>query len=248
MLSRIIKLFWINVGRGKNQPIDDIIVQEDSGQISDKAHGSGDEVPVSKRPREASGSEDDSESSDFRHRSRKSRKITKNGRVLATKYGMKKATKNGSKAVKKSKNGNHNSDSDCHQDSESDHFEMNSMSESRSVFSETVSSMTYNDTGYRRFNPHKKEKTGVRLSAEMKSFIEDNFNKYIATNVVQDLILKTMPVPSYDIFNVRTVDPVIYSILEEQRRFFNKSFDKAFISIQNRIISTMGPITQLWKL
>ena len=82
----------------------------------------------------------------------------------------------------------------------------------------------------------------------MKSFIDDNFNKYIATNVLQDLNLKTMPVPSYDIFNVPTVDPVIYSILEEQRRFFNKSFDKAFISIQNRIISTMGPITQLWKL
>jgi len=69
----------------------------------------------------------------------------------------------------------------------------------------------------------------------MESFVNDNFNKYLPTNKVEDLILKTMPVPIYEAFNVRTIYPIIHSILEKQGKYLNKTFDKTLISVQNKI-------------
>ncbi|CAG2241755.1 unnamed protein product [Mytilus edulis] len=111
----------------------------------------------------------ESESEDYSHR-RKNYK--------ATKYGRKSKT-----SSKKD---------DFISDSESDR-------EVRSVFSETVSNLTYNDKNgksYHRFNPHKKEKTGLQLSKDMELFLDDNFNRFIPSHKVQELILNTMPVPS----------------------------------------------------
>ena len=58
----------------------------------------------------------------------------------------------------------------------------------------------------------------------MESFVNDNFNKYLPTYKIEDLILKTMPVPISEAFNVRKIDPIINSILEEHGEYLNKAF------------------------
>ncbi|VDI12579.1 Hypothetical predicted protein [Mytilus galloprovincialis] len=163
----------------------------------------------------------DSESEDYSHRRKKSK---------ATKYGRKSIT-----SSKKD---------DFTSDSESD-------KEERSVFSETVSNLTYRDKdgkNYHRFNPHKKEKTGLTFSKDMEIFLDDNFNRFIPSHKVQELILNTMPVPSYEGFTIRSIDPLIFSIMEEQSRSTNTQLDKAFVSIQTKLIDTMGPLGNLWML
>ncbi|CAC5420575.1 unnamed protein product [Mytilus coruscus] len=100
----------------------------------------------------------ESESDDYSHRSKKS-----------------KATKHGRKSKKSSKK------DDFSSDSESD-------KEVRSVISETVSNLTYSDKNgnksYHRFNPHKKEKTGLQFSNDMELFLDDNFNRFIPSHKV----------------------------------------------------------------
>ncbi|CAC5367716.1 unnamed protein product [Mytilus coruscus] len=103
----------------------------------------------------------------------------------------------------------------------------------RSVISETVSNLTYSDKNgnksYHRFNPHKKEKTGLKFSKDMELFLDDNFNRFIASHKVQELILNTMPVIPYEGFTIRSIDPLIFSIMEEQSRNTNTQLDKAFV-------------------
>ncbi|CAC5372563.1 ANKRD11_12 [Mytilus coruscus] len=157
-----------------------------------------------------------SESEDYSHRRKKSK---------ATKYGRK-----SKKSSKKD---------DFSSDSESD-------KELRSVISETVSNLTYSDKNdiksYHRFNPHKKEKTGLQFSKDMELFLDDNFNRFIPSHKVQELILNTIPVPSYEGFTIRSIDPLIFSIMGEQSRSTNTQLDKAFVSIQTKLIDTMGPL------
>lgn len=171
-------------------------------------------------------SDDESESGQKKRRCKSRSKK----RQEATKNGRRTATENGKKSKKPTKNGNKErptSDGNTKNDSEDQYTGSGYDSESdfRSVVSETVSSYTYCDSDkYRRFDPHKKEKSGIKLTPEMESFVNDNFNKYLPTNKIEDLILKTMPVPIYKAFNVRTIDPIIHSILEEQGEYLNKAF------------------------
>jgi hypothetical protein len=57
-----------------------------------------------------------------------------------------------------------------------------------------------------------------------------------------------MAVPIYEAFNVRIIDPIIHSILEEQGKYLNKTFDRTLISVQNKIFAAMGHMCHLWKL
>ncbi|CAG2234262.1 unnamed protein product [Mytilus edulis] len=82
----------------------------------------------------------------------------------------------------------------------------------------------------------------------MELFLDDNFNRFIPSHKVQELILNTMPVPSYEGFTIRSIDPLIFSIMEEQSRSTNTQLDKAFVSIQTKLIDTMGPLGNLWML
>ncbi|CAC5393413.1 unnamed protein product [Mytilus coruscus] len=164
----------------------------------------------------------ESESEDYSHRRKKS-----------------KATKYVSKSKKSSKK------DDFSSDSESD-------KEVRSVISETISNLTYSDKNgnksCHRFNPHKKEKTGLQFFEDMELFLDDNFNRFIPSHKVQELILNTMPVPSYEGFFIRSIDPLVFSIMEEQSRSTNTQLDKDFVSIQTKLIDTMGPLGNLWML
>ncbi|CAC5393416.1 unnamed protein product [Mytilus coruscus] len=49
-------------------------------------------------------------------------------------------------------------------------------------------------------------------------------------------------------FTIRSIDPLIFSIMEEQSRSTNTQLDKAFVSIQTKLIDTMGPLGNLWML
>ncbi|CAC5372562.1 unnamed protein product [Mytilus coruscus] len=164
---------------------------------------------------------------------------SRRAKIIPQKEKKSKATKYGRKSKKSSKK------DDFSSDSESD-------KELRSVISETVSNLTYSDKNdiksYHRFNPHKKEKTGLQFSKDMELFLDDNFNRFIPSHKVQELILNTIPVPSYEGFTIRSIDPLIFSIMGEQSRSTNTQLDKAFVSIQTKLIDTMGPLGNLWML
>jgi len=126
--------------------------------------------------------------------------------------------------------------------------------EERSVISETVSRKTFfgntpsqaSTSNFTRFNPHKKEKVGPILSDDMKDYIDDNFNLFLPNQKIQDLILKTYPIPEHNALSIKKIDPLVISILEGQRRSINKNVDRAFTAIQNRLFMTMGPLVHLW--
>jgi len=122
------------------------------------------------------------------------------------------------------------------------------------VISETVSRKTFfgntpsqaSTSNFTRFNPHKKEKVGPILSDDMKDYIDDNFNLFLPNQKIQDLILKTYPIPEHNALSIKKIDPLVISILEGQRRSINKNVDRAFTAIQNRLFMTMGPLVHLW--
>lgn len=79
---------------------------------------------------------------------------------------------------------------------------------------------------------------------DMKKFLDDNFNLFLSSNTIQNMILKSAPVPSYDTLKSRRLDPFISSIVEEQSRSINKSVDRSLCSIQQKLFQCMGPSTQ----
>ena len=58
--------------------------------------------------------------------------------------------------------------------------------------------------------------------------------------------MKTYPIPEHNALSIKKMDPLVISILEGQRRSINKNVDRAFMSIQNRLCVTMGPLVHLW--
>lgn len=63
---------------------------------------------------------------------------------------------------------------------------------------------------------------------------------------LQDLILKTYPMPEHNALSIKKMDPLVISILEGQRRSINKNVDRYITAIQNRLFRTMGPLVHLW--
>lgn len=103
--------------------------------------------------------------------------------------------------------------------------------------SETVSNHTFSDSSsYHRFDPHKGEKKGIALLKDMENYLDDNFNKYISSQKVNDVILKTTPVPVYDALRFRAVDPLIYSILEDQGKYVNKNVDIVYLFMEQSLV------------
>ena len=173
----------------------------------------------------SSSSDSESEDSDYRRRRRKKRKRSK-----ATKHGKRRRR---------------HSSSESRNDSDTDGRNVKS-SEARSVVSETVYSIT--TSGYNRFDPHKKEKKGIRFSKDMENFLEANFNRFIPHQKIQDLILNTLPVPDYQGFELRKIDPLINSIMDECDGKQSDRLDKALISVQSKLMDTMGPLGQIWHM
>lgn len=84
------------------------------------------------------------------------------------------------------------------------------------------------------------------LSDDMKDYIDDNFNLFLPNQKIQDLILKTYPIPEHNALSIKKMDPLVISILEGQHRSINKNVDRAFTSIKNRLFMTMGPLVHVW--
>lgn len=80
----------------------------------------------------------------------------------------------------------------------------------------------------------------------MKDYIDDNLNLFLPNQKIQDLILKTYPIPEHFALSMKKMDPLVISILERQRISINKNVDRAFTAIQNRLFMTMGPLVHLW--
>ena len=41
---------------------------------------------------------------------------------------------------------------------------------------------------------------------------------------------------------------MIDSILEEEGKYVNKNVDKALTTVQSKVITTMGPLSHLWRM
>jgi len=153
--------------------------------------------------------------------------------------------KNGSSKI------NHDVANESDFDSDDDTTSLSGQSGSkRSVRSETVSEHSFSETGssYQRFNPHKKRDESVKLSDDMKKFLDDNFNLFLSSDTIQNMIWSRPQCQCYDALKSRRLDPFISSIVEEQGRSINKSVDRSLCSIQQKLFPCMGPITQLWKI
>ena len=83
---------------------------------------------------------------------------------------------------------------------------------------------------------------------KMNTYVNAIFKRYVPTNKVQYLVLKTMSIPSYKAFEIKSVDPFIFLILGQQRKWSNIPLDRALMNIQNIIFSSMGLMSNMWNI
>ena len=117
----------------------------------------------------------------------------------------------------------------------------------KNVAPEQSSSMSIS-SDYTRFNPtRRKPNNKVHLSDDMMNFVEEQFTNFVPETTLQETILDSAPVPDMDVLNVPVTDTFVESLIENRRKSQEKGAEKGLTNIHNRLLMTMGPLSQLWQ-
>ena len=98
-----------------------------------------------------------------------------------------------------------------------------------------------------RFDLSSKDKTNSwDIKTELAEYAIKQMNSYINGNDINDEILYQYPVPD-NLNNKKDMDSNIKSLLTEMKAKETLSLDKAFESIQDKVLNIFGPFSQVWE-